>query len=179
MFVSPALCLKTCCTSCLFLAQDEGPSSSDGVPGGQVLPWAFLHSVLIGLPDTIACHPRHAHVMPLPICHGYGQRHCLITQTDRDRPLMVRIDVLPSGRDLTPCGEMLFCFKALFIFIWIEMFTAFIYERKIADILLMFSGSFNKRCKQIFPMAETTHSATAFKKHKASSLFHQDRQVWW
>lgn len=68
--------------SYLLLSQDEDPPCFDRVPGWQVLPRAFFHPILVGLPDTIACWPRHAYVMPLPICHGYGQRHRLCTKGD-------------------------------------------------------------------------------------------------
>lgn len=85
---------KACCVSYLLLTKDENPSWFDWVPGWQVLPCAFLRSILVGLPDTITCGPRHAHVMPLFICHSYGQSRRLKNQVERQKKEILFIYLL-------------------------------------------------------------------------------------
>lgn len=146
--------------SYLLLAQDEGPSCFDGVPGWQVLPRAFLHPILVGLPDAVACRPCHAYVMPLPICHGYGQCHRLNTQggrqVDRDRHTI-------NGEDRcfwvsTPCWELLLCHPLWgqnVSLIWIKLFKAFIKTKTVFlwcfyNVLSNVTNTFSKWQKPFF-----------------------------
>lgn len=69
----------------LFLAEDEHSARLDGVPGGQALPWASLHAVLVSLPHTIPCGPGNAQVMPLAVCYGERQGHSLRAEKERDK----------------------------------------------------------------------------------------------
>lgn len=84
----------TVSVSYLLLTKDENPSWFDWVPGWQVLPCAFLRSILVGLPDTITCGPRHAYVMPLFICHSYGQSRRLKNQVERQKKEILFIYLL-------------------------------------------------------------------------------------
>lgn len=51
----------------LLLPQDEQALGFDGMIGGQILPTAPLDSILESLPNTIACGPGDADMMPLPV----------------------------------------------------------------------------------------------------------------